>query len=115
MNAATATHDEAQVTLRRGALYLPSALYAAHFDGVAAVVLIGDGEDLWILPVRHVAAGGYVLKVRNAAGDRVVDAPDFLRHHGLADEERAHAARWSEERAGLVLFGVLQTKFAIKK
>ncbi len=38
-----------------------------------------------VLPVRYAASGGYVLKIRNAAGDRVVDAGDFFRDHGLDD------------------------------
>ena len=52
-------------------------------------------DDLLILPVRHAAAGGYLLKLRNGAGDRVVNAPDFFREHGLDDEVAARIRRRS--------------------
>ena len=42
-----------------------------------------------ILPVRHAAAGGYVLKLRNSAGDRVVHAPDFFREHHIDEASEA--------------------------
>jgi hypothetical protein len=95
------------LTLRRGALYLPRAVIDRYFAGVAAVVVLDDGADLLVLPVRHAAAGGYVLKVRNAAGDRVVDAPDLLRAHRLDEIELQVSACWDERRAGLLLTGLL--------
>lgn len=97
------------MTLKRGALYLSRALVDRYFAGVAAVVMIDEGADLWILPVRHAAAGGYVLKIRNAAGDRVVDALDLLRAHHLDEVERHVIAYWSDTHAGLVLAGVLRS------
>jgi hypothetical protein len=90
------------MTVRRGSLHLGQAEYARHFDGLQAVVLLRDGPDLLVLPVRHAAAGGYVLKLRNSAGDRVVAAADFFRANGLGDEERRElTARWDEQRAAL--------------
>jgi hypothetical protein len=96
------------ITIKRGALYLSRALVDQHFADLAAVVIIDDGPDLWVLPVRHAAAGGYVLKVRNAAGDRVVDAIDLLRAYRLDEGEHSVEATWSAERAGLRLPGVLE-------
>jgi hypothetical protein len=56
------------------------------------------------MPVRHVAAGGYLLKLRNGAGDRVVNAADFFRLNGLDDAVELHLlAFWCAERAGLVV------------
>ena len=81
-----------------------ATIYDRYFPGLETIVLLRRDDDLLILPVRHAAAGGYLLKLRNGAGDRVVNAPDFFREHGLDDEARARfrrawdgvdAPRWS--------------------
>lgn len=92
-----------EIAVRDGSVHLPAALVEAHFAGVEAVVaLVRDGA-LEILPVRHVAAGGCLLKRRNAAGDRVAAAADALRASGLGEWRVASlAADWSDERAALV-------------
>lgn len=47
-----------------------------------------------------------LAKYRNARGDRVVDAADFLREHGIADAcDCALPAAWDEAEAGLRLAG----------
>ncbi|GAB5468373.1 MAG: hypothetical protein Kilf2KO_14030 [Rhodospirillales bacterium] len=94
----------ARVAVRRGAIYLPASLVETYFRGVeAVVVLIRDGV-LQILPVRQMAAGGCLLKVRNAAGDRVATAPDVFLEHGLdAWSAEALEARWSREAAALLI------------
>ena len=93
----------ATVTLRRGALYLSCEIYDRYFAGLEAVILIRRERDLCVLPVRHAAAGGYLLKLRNKVGDRVVHAPDFFREHGV-DEDIALqlSVAWSTERGALV-------------
>lgn len=95
--------DPAGVTLKRGNLYLGREIHDRYFRGLEGVVLLRREADLLILPVRHAAAGGYFLKRRNAAGDRVVTAPDFFREHGAdADAERHLPVAWSTDRAALV-------------
>lgn len=93
----------ATVTLRRGALYLSCEIYGRYFAGLEAVILLRRDRDLCILPVRHAAAGGYLLKLRNKLGDRVVHAPDFFREHGV-DEDIALqlSVVWSTEHGALV-------------
>ena len=93
----------ATVTLRRGALYLSCETYDRYFAGLEAVILLRRDRDLCILPVRHAAAGGYLLKLRNKLGDRVVHAPDFFREHGV-DEDIALqlSVVWSTEHGALV-------------
>ncbi len=92
------------VTVRRGLLHFTREAYERVFPSVQAVVLVRDGRDLIVLPVRHAAAGGYVVKLRNAAGDRVVDAADFLRANGIEDSEQLQVeAVWSETAASLVV------------
>ncbi|MEM9728141.1 MAG: hypothetical protein AAF997_06115, partial [Myxococcota bacterium] len=59
-------------------------------------------DALLVMPVRHAASGGYLLKLRNAAGDRVVNAMDFFREHGVrGDDERTLKAEWSRQHAAL--------------
>jgi len=99
----------AAVTLRRGALYLTRDTYDRYFAGLEAVVLLRRDRDLCILPVRHAAAGGYLLKMRNKAGDRVVHAPDFFRECGIDEAATVElAVEWSRERGALVAADALQ-------
>ena len=88
---------------------MASAVYDRYFAGLEAVVLLRRGEDLAILPVRHAAAGGYLLKRRNAAGDRIVSAADFFRAQGIDDQvERPLAVHWLTELAGLSVPGLFR-------
>jgi hypothetical protein len=94
--------EPATVTVKRGSLYIARALYDRFFAGVEAVILLRRGDDLLILPVRHAAAGGYLLKLRNSAGDRVVQAGDFFQTHGIGDEaELTLRVVWDQNIAGL--------------
>jgi hypothetical protein len=91
------------VGLKRGAIYLSCDVYDRYFAGLEAVILLRRGQDLCILPVRHAAAGGYLLKLRNKAGDRVVHAPDFFREHGIQENvSREWSVVWSAEQGALV-------------
>lgn len=100
----------ASLLLKRGALYIDHVVYERYLAGLSAVILLRRESDLLVLPVRHAAAGGYLLKVRNAAGDRVVDAVDFFREHGRYDAgERWLSILWSTESAGLLALGAFGT------
>ena len=95
--------DVCVVTVRRGALYFSRETYERFFNTLDNVVLLRDGNDLVVLPVRHQAAGGYVIKLRTAAGDRAVQAADFFRDNGIEDQvEMTLPATWSETRAALI-------------
>lgn len=91
------------VSIRNGSIYISAHDYAAYFGGVTtAIVLIRD-QRLQILPVQQVTAGGYLLKIRNAKGDRVLAAPDVFAHQGLSHwHAEGLPARWSHELAALV-------------
>lgn len=92
-----------QIELRRGSLYLERDLYERHFAGLDAVILLRRDEDLLVLPVRHAAAGGYLLKIRNSAGDRVVHAADFFRAHGVGDAAQLSLpVQWDPSSAALI-------------
>jgi hypothetical protein len=91
------------VTLRRGSLYLSRATCERYFAGLDTIILSRRGASLLILPVRNAAAGGCLLKMRNGAGDRVVNAPDFFREQGIDDQaERELPVSWDASQAGLV-------------
>jgi len=93
--------------VRRGTLHFTSDVYERYFHDLDNLVLLRDGSDLIVLPVRHHAAGGYVIKLRSASGDRAVQGADFFRDHGIDDNvELSIPARWSTARAALVAAGV---------
>ncbi len=92
------------VDIRNGAVYLSAATYETYFQGVdAVIVLIRDGT-LQILPVRQMASGGCLLKMRNAAGDRVATAPDVFAANDLGDWTANNIdAAWSSENGALMI------------
>lgn len=101
------TTAPAPLAFRRGRLYLAREAYERHFAGIGTVILLRRERDLLVLPVRHAASGGYVMKQRNAAGDRVIDGADFFRDHGLAENSEwqgEHA--WCQPSGGLRLYEV---------
>ncbi len=101
------TPESAQVSLRQRRVYIARQVYDAFFPGCSTVILLRKEKDLLILPVRHAASGGYVLKIRNAAGDRVIDAGDFFRDQGLEDEaEWRGVYSWCEESGALRTYEV---------
>ena len=72
MTAADASAVDASVELRDdGYLLVPGALAEARFPNDLVFVTLRDGE-MWLLPVSGAGAGGFLLKRRNAAGDRAV-------------------------------------------
>jgi hydrogenase maturation protease len=98
------TQNPASVVVTRGSVYLTRELCESYFANLEAVILLRRDNDLLIMPVRHGAAGGYLLKLQNGAGDRVVNAGDFFRLNGIDDAVELHLpAFWSTQRAGLLV------------
>lgn len=90
------------VEVIEGRVLLPADLAEAHFAGVEAVVVLIDAERISVLPVRFMAARGYLLKRRNVAGDRVAEAPDVFRHVGLGySRGEGLPSHWSEAEGAL--------------
>ena len=93
----------ARIGVRNGSVYLDRQTVDTYFQGVDAVVILIREGQLQILPVRQMASGGCLLKVRNAAGDRVANAPDVFSEHGLSDwQDEGLAAQWSSSMGALV-------------
>jgi hypothetical protein len=102
---------EERIRLARGSIYLDSALCAAYFSDTAALAAIVRDGHAYLLPLRGPAAGGLLLKVRNACGDRVVHADEFLLTLGIASNapERWVGVRWDPDMAGLLLEELVPT------
>ncbi len=92
-----------QMTINRGSLYLSAEIYERYFSGLTAVILLREQNDLLIMPVMHAASGGYLLKLRNAAGDRVINAMDFIREQRIDDfTELSFVVTWKSDKAALI-------------
>ena len=92
----------AAVVVKRGSVYLTRETCERYFPGLESVILLRRDNNLVIMPVRHAAAGGHLLKRRNSAGDRVVNAADFFRQNGIEDTVELHfQAFWCATRVGL--------------
>ena len=94
-----------RIRLARGSIYLDRDLCAAYFSGTTALAAVVRGGRAYLLPLRGPAAGGLLLKVRNARGDRVVHADEFLLTLGIPGNapERWVGVRWAPDMAGLLL------------
>jgi hypothetical protein len=91
-----------EVVIVRGVLQLSCTDFEAVFGRAAAVVLMREERDLWILPVHEAAIGGHLVKLRNAAGDRAIDALELFRGHALErDHEIRVTGRWVPDRGAL--------------
>jgi hypothetical protein len=94
-----------RIRISRGSIYLDRDLYDACLSGVSAVATVVREGRVYLLPLRGPAAGGLLLKVRNARGDRVVHADEFLHTLGISSiaPERWVSVRWMPDMAGLLL------------
>jgi hypothetical protein len=92
-----------RIAVRRGSLHLEHQIYERYFAPLTGVVLLRDGGFLAVMPVRLAGAGGHLVKIRNAAGDRVIDAADFFRSEGVDDGTTFDLeVDWDEARGALV-------------
>jgi hypothetical protein len=74
------------VEVRAGRLHLPSEVYERALPGCPALaLLVRDGQ--WLLLPLFGGAGGLQIKIRNARGDRVVEAQEFFRAQGVTDDD----------------------------
>jgi hypothetical protein len=104
------------VSIRSGSIYLSRELCDAHLPDVATVALLARDDAILIVPLARQSAGGLLLKIRNARGDRVVHAQEVLRAKGLPDdfEERRFPVHWVADLKALAIpvLPQVQTCFA---
>lgn len=92
------------IRIRSGSLYLDAELYDTYFQGLDTLALLRRGDAIVLLPLQRGGTGGLLVKRKNARGDRVIHAPEFLRELGVPDAaEHELAARWDPELSGLTL------------
>lgn len=60
-----------------GYLHIPANIADEHFKTGAVIIMLRENE-LHVMPVSYVGAGGIILKYRNAKGDRSVFIAEFL-------------------------------------
>jgi hypothetical protein len=77
---------ETLVEVRAGRLHVPAQTYERVLDGFPAVALLARDDGWWLIPLKA-GAGGLPLKQRNARGDRVIEAQEFLRSQGVDDAQ----------------------------
>ena len=95
----------AEARVARGNIYLAREICDRVLAGIESVALVRRDAAVSIVPLQRGSAGGLLLKVRNARGDRVIHAQEFLRSNGFVDDavDRVVAARWDPQSASLVL------------
>jgi hypothetical protein len=99
------TNAPTPIYFQDGRLYLARQTCDRYFPEIATVILLRYNDDLLVLPVRQAASGGYLLKRRNAAGDRVVSAADFFRDQGIGDDATWEGRfAWCAQHGGLRVY-----------
>lgn len=92
-----------EVVLDGGWVRIPRTLYDRVFEGREGVVPFVLEDAVCLMPVEQIA-GGLLVKIRNARGDRTVDASEVLRGHGW-DVQGTYTctARWEGSLGALAL------------
>lgn len=91
-----------------GTLYLSREVCEAVLPRARSVALLLREGRVLLVPLQPDSAGGLLLKVRNARGDRVIHAQEFFRQHGYVEDfvERRCALSWDETLSALVVEGL---------
>jgi hypothetical protein len=99
---------EFELTVTQGTMKFPREDYENVFGPAGAVVLLRLDADLLILSEHQAAyGGGHLAQLRNATGDRAVDAAEFFRLQRLDSEfELRVCAHWNPERSALCVRGL---------
>jgi len=96
------TEMKKKVSLSRGSLYIPKQIYELYFAGLDSIILLARDDHFLVMPVHNVSSGGYLLKLRNRFGDRLITAPDFFYEIGLLDDTALEFdVAWDQEMAAL--------------
>ena len=91
------------ITLKNGNLYIDSDVYDTYLGCADSIVLIHKESKYYLMPVQQMA-GGLLMKVINAKGDRVVNATEFLQNNYMeTNDVRLIDAKWDQELSALLL------------
>ena len=90
------------VSIHEGSIYLPNQLVDTYFRDIDAVIVLIQQGELMVMPVHQATSGGSLLKIKNAAGDRVVQARDVFQDQEMLDFRTDNlAVNWSTEKSAL--------------
>ena len=90
------------VSIYEGSIYLPNQLVDTYFRGIDAVIVLIQKGELMVMPVHQATSGGSLLKIKNAAGDRVVQARDVFQNQDMLDFRTENlSVNWSTEKSAL--------------
>ncbi|SFO35743.1 hypothetical protein SAMN04487859_13117 [Roseovarius lutimaris] len=90
------------ISIRDGKIYLPHALVDTYFRNIDAVIVLIQQGELMVMPVHQATSGGSLLKVRNAAGDRVVQARDVFQDQDMLGYKVGNLpVMWQSEKGAL--------------
>jgi hydrogenase maturation protease len=89
-----------ELELHRGSIRVRYEDYARLFDGRDGALLIEREGQICVVPVEQLD-GGLLVKQRNARGDRVIHAQEFLALRGADDAVATVTAEWDPELGGL--------------
>ena len=81
----------------QGYLILPQSVSAQYFPEDVCVAIWREPE-LWVLPIHSSNAGGFLLKQRNAKGDRSVLIHEILPKNW---QNGVHLAIWDAENMAM--------------
>ena len=91
------------ITLKNGNLYIESDVYETYLNSADSVVLIHKESKYYLMPVQQMA-GGLLMKIINAKGDRVINAIEFLQYNNIeTSETRVIEVKWDQEFSALSL------------
>lgn len=90
------------IRLANGNLYLDFSVYNTYFPNISSVILLDKAPHILIMPVQQQGAGGLLLKIRNAKGDRVVNVAEFFENLKVdIIEERTIIVQWNSDYSAL--------------
>lgn len=97
-----------QARIGDGRVLLSRATFDRYMARAGSAVLLEREGQVYLVPLGGPSAGGMLLKQRNAQGDRVLLADEFLALRGLGrfSAERSFDLRWVDETGALLIVGL---------
>ena len=103
-----------EVSIREGSIYLPHQLVDTYFRDIDAVIVLIQQGELMVMPVHQATSGGSLLKVKNAVGDRVVQARDVFQDQKMLEFRADNlSVIWSAEKSALCAMLVDEQKLKL--
>lgn len=97
-----------QARIGDGRVLLSRRTCERYLAGASSAVLLQRDGRVYLVPLAGPSAGGMLLKQRNAQGDRVLIADEFLAERGFGRFSAEHAfdLRWDDEAGALLIEGL---------